>query len=95
VKKVPSPTRDQDYQVDDPCYDIGGGAPPIGIKVKKILHEVPQGIQVVSFQQYVVVCIKNARFKCQPSTPMQSFVSIRGIPFMKIDDKGGEIEIKI
>jgi hypothetical protein len=26
---------------------------------------------------------------------MQSFVSIRGIPFMKIDDKGGEIEIKI
>ena len=34
VKQVPSSTRAQVYQVDDPCYDIGGGAPPIGIKVK-------------------------------------------------------------
>ena len=23
--------RAQDYQVNDPCYDIGEGAPPIGI----------------------------------------------------------------
>ena len=34
VKNFSSPTRAQVYQVDDPCYDIGGGAPPIGIKVK-------------------------------------------------------------
>ena len=33
-KKVPSHTRTQVYQVDDPCYDIREGAPPIGIKVK-------------------------------------------------------------
>jgi hypothetical protein len=44
---------------------------------------------------YVVVSIKNAKFKCQPSTPMQSFVSIRSIPFMEIDDKGGEVGTKI
>ena len=34
MKQVPSQTRAQVYQVNDPCYDIGGGAPPIGIKVK-------------------------------------------------------------
>jgi hypothetical protein len=43
----------------------------------------------------MVVSIKNARFKCQPSTPMQSFVSIRRHLFMEIDDKGGEIGTKI
>ena len=26
--------RAQVYQVNDLCYDIGGGVPPIGIKVK-------------------------------------------------------------
>ena len=35
--------------------------------------------------------IKNARFKPQPSTPMQAFVSMRSTSFMEIDDKGGEI----
>ena len=30
----PSPTRAQVYQKDDPCYDIGGGVPQIGIKDK-------------------------------------------------------------
>ena len=52
--------------------------------------------------------IKNARFKPQPSIPMQSFVTMRftlfqlvsidliGItPFMEIDDKGGEVGTKI
>jgi hypothetical protein len=34
MEKVPSHTRAQDYQVNDPCYDIGGGAPRNGIKVK-------------------------------------------------------------
>jgi hypothetical protein len=34
VKQVPSHTRAHEYQVNDPCYDLGGGAPPIGIKVK-------------------------------------------------------------
>jgi hypothetical protein len=48
----------------------------------------------VSFQ-YLEVSIKNARFKYQPSTPMQFFVSIRSTPFMEIDDKEGEVETKI
>ena len=30
----PSPTRAQVYQMDDPCYDRGGGFPQMGIKVK-------------------------------------------------------------
>ena len=88
--------------MNDPCLDIGGGAPPIGIKVKDPICGISRAIQVVSFQ-YLKVSIKNARFKPQPSTPMQAFASMRGIPFMEIDDKGerlykdmkalGEIEI--
>ena len=76
--------------MDDPCYDIGGGVPPIGIKVKDPMCGISRAIQVVSFQ-YLEVSIKNARFNPKPSTSMQAFASIRGTPFMKIDDKGGEI----
>ena len=90
MKQVPSHTRAQVYQIDDPCYDIGGGAPPIGIKVKDPICGISRAIQVVSFQ-YLEVSIKNARFKPQPSTPMQAFASIRSTPFMEINDKGGEI----
>jgi hypothetical protein len=88
--KVPSSTRAQDYQVNDPCYDIGGGAPPIGIKVKDPICGISRAIHVVSFQ-YLEMSIKNARFKPQPSTPMQDFASMRSTPFMEIDDKGGEV----
>jgi len=42
-----------------------------------------------------VVSIKNATFKCQPSTPMHSFVSMRYTSFMEIDDKGGEVRTNI
>ena len=49
-KKVPSHTRAQVYQVDDPCYDIGGGAPPTGIKVKDPICGISRTLQVVSFQ---------------------------------------------
>ena len=48
--KVPSSTRAQVYQMDDPCYDIGGGVPPIGIKVKDPICGISRTIQVVSFQ---------------------------------------------
>jgi hypothetical protein len=34
---------------------------------------------------------KKLRFKCQPSTPLQAFASMRSTPFIEIDDKGGEI----
>ena len=57
VKQVPSSTRTQVYQVNDPCYNIGGGAPPIGIKVKDPPWVISRAI-VVSFQQKVV-SIKN------------------------------------
>jgi hypothetical protein len=87
VKKVPSPTKAQVYQVDDPCYDIGRGAPPIGIKVKCPICGISRAIQVVSFQ-CLEVSIKNARFKPQPSTPMLAFASMRSTPFIEIDDKG-------
>ena len=80
----------QTYQVDDPCYDIGGGAPPIGIKVKDPICGISRAIQVVSFQ-YLEVSIKNAKFKPQLSTSMQAFASMRSTPFMKIDNKRREI----
>ena len=77
--------------MDDPCYDIGGGVPPIGIKVKDPMSGISRAIQMVSFQHIQVVSIKNARFKHQPSTPMQVFASMGSTPFMEIDDKGREI----
>ena len=58
--------------MNNPCYDIGGGVPPIGIKVKDPMCGISRAIQVVSFQ-YLNVSIKNARFKPQPSTPMRAF----------------------
>jgi hypothetical protein len=54
----PSPTKAQVYQVDDPCYDIGGGVPPIGIKVKDPMCGISRAIQVVSFQ-HLEMSIKN------------------------------------
>ena len=71
-----------------------GGAPPIGIKVKRSYMRYLKGYKWCHSN----ICggvHKNARFKCQPSTPMQSFPSMRSTPFMEIDDKGGEIETKI
>ena len=50
--------------MDDPCNDLGGGVPPICIKVKDPMCGILRAIQVVS--------IKNARFKYQPSTPNAS-----------------------
>jgi hypothetical protein len=86
----------------DPCYDIGEGVPPIGIKVEDPICGISRAIQV-SFQ-YLEVSIKNARFKPQPSTLMLAFASMRSTPFMEIDDKGerlykdmktlGEVETK-
>ena len=80
--------------MDDPCNDLGGVVPPIGINVKDPICGISRAIQVVSFQ-YLEVSIKNARFKPQPSTPIQAFALMRSTPFMEIDDKGGEIETKI
>jgi hypothetical protein len=37
---------------------------------------------------------QKGRFKPQPSTPMQAFASMRSTPFIKIDDKGGEIILR-
>jgi hypothetical protein len=77
--------------VDDPCFDIGGGAPPNHIKVKDPTRGISRGTSGV-IPTYLVVSIKNTRFKYQSSTPMRSFVSIRSTPFMEIDDKGEKLE---
>ena len=90
MKMHPSPTRAQVYQMDDPCYHIGGGVTQIDIKIKDPIRGISRAIQVVSFQ-YLEVSIKNARFKPQPSTPMLAFASIRSTPFIEINDKGREI----
>ena len=50
----PSPIRAQVYQMDDPCYDIGGGVLQICIKVKDPMSGISRAIQVVSFQHLVV-----------------------------------------
>ena len=64
MKKVPSPTRAQVYQVDDPCYDIGGGVPQIGIKVKDpmcgISRSTTSGIYKWCHSNNQVMSIKNA-----------------------------------
>ena len=65
MKNASLTTRAQVYQVNDPCYDIGGGVPPIGIKVKDPICGISRTIQVVSFQ-YLKVSIKNC--KIQAST---------------------------
>ena len=78
----PSPTRDQVYEMDDPCYHIGGGVTQIDIKIKDSMCGISRSstqdtsgtsykwyLQVVSFQQSSDVHQKNARFKSQPSTP--------------------------
>jgi hypothetical protein len=54
----PSPIRAQDYQVNDPCYDIVGGAPPIGIKVKDPMW-YPKSNKSNVIPTYMVLSIKN------------------------------------
>ena len=59
--------------MDDPCYDIGGGVPPTGIKVKDPMCGIPRnptnGIYKWCHSKNQVMSLKNARFKLQPSTP--------------------------
>jgi hypothetical protein len=76
MKKVPSHTRAQDYQVNDPCYDIGGGVPPNGIKVKDPKWYLKEQHTSNVIPTCAVMSINNTIFKSQPSTPMQAFVSI-------------------
>ena len=80
--------------MDDPCSDLGGGVPPICIKIKDPMCGILRAIQVMSFQ-YLVVSIKNIRFKYQPSIPRATLCIKRCTSFMKIADKGGEISTKI
>ena len=73
----PSPTRAQVYQMDDPCYDLGGDVPPIGIKIKDPMcgisrsptNGITSGIYKWWHSNNQVMSIKNAKFKPQPSTP--------------------------
>ena len=88
--KVPSSTRAQVYQMDDPCYDIGEVSHKL-VSRSKILFVVSQGLQVVSFQQSSDVHKKMQDSIFNHLPQMQTFASMRSTPFMEIDDKGGEI----
>ena len=53
--------------------------------------QVTSGIYKWCHSNNQVMSIKNARFKPQPSTQIQTFASMRSTSFMEINDKGGEI----
>ena len=100
----PSPTRAQEYQMDDPCYHIGGGVTQIDIKIKDPMCGISRSstqdtssisykwyLQVVSLQQSSDVHKKMQDSSLNHLPQMQTFTSMRSKPFMEIDDKGGEI----
>ena len=100
----PSPTRAQEYQMDDPCYHIRGGVPQIDIKIKDPMCGVSRSptqdtrgtsykwyLQVVSFQQTSDV---HQKCKIQASTIYPKCKPLHQREahlFMEIDDKWGEI----
>ena len=71
----PSLTRAQVKQLDDPWYDIGGGVPQIGIKIKDPMCgisrspiQVTSGIYKWCHSNNQVMSIKNAKSNPQPCT---------------------------
>ena len=56
---LPSPIRAQVYQMDDPCYHIGGGVPQIDIKIKDhmcgISRSPTQDSSGTNFNRYQLV----------------------------------------
>jgi len=90
--------------VNDPCYDIGGGAPPKGTKVKDPMWYLKSNTNDV-IPTHMVCPSKMQRFSLNYLPRVQSFVTMSctlfqlvssdlnwyHIPFMEIDDKGGEI----
>ena len=99
MKNASLTTRAQVYQMDDPCNDLGGGVPPNWYQDQRsyvwYLKSYTNGVIPTYEVMQDSSVHKNARFKPQPSTPVQAIASMRSIPFMEIDDKRGEISIKI
>ena len=64
----PSPTRAQEYQMDDPCYHIGGGVTQIDIKIKNsmcgISRSPTQDTSDISYKWYLQV---DQSIKCHSS----------------------------
>ena len=103
----PSPARVQVYQMDDPCYHIGGGVPLIDIKIKDPMCGISRsptqdssgttlnwyqiGIYKWGHSNNQVMSIKMQDSSLNHLPQMYTFASMRSIPFMEIDDKGGEI----
>ena len=94
----PSTTRAQVYQMDDPCYHIGGGVPQIDIKIKDpmcgISRSPTQDTSGTSYKCHSnnqVIPLKMQDLSLNHLPQMQTFASMRSTPFMEIDDKGGEI----
>ena len=95
----PSTTRAQVYQMDDPCYHIRGGVLQIDIKIKNLMCDISRSpTQDTSGISYMwchsnnqVMSIKMQDSSLNHLPQMHTFASMRSTPFMKIDDKGGEI----
>jgi hypothetical protein len=67
-----SPTRAQVYQLNDLCYDIGGGVPAIGIKVKDPMCGISRAIKVVLLQ-YMWWCLSKMKIQVSTIYPNTSF----------------------
>ena len=63
----PSPTRAQVYQMDDPCYHIGGGVTQIDIKIKDpmcgISRSPTQDTSGTSYKWYLDSSISSRIYK--------------------------------
>jgi hypothetical protein len=77
--------------VDDICFDIGGGAPLHGFKVKDSTSDIHVVVTSGVIPTYGDVHKFFLRFKNQSSTPSTTLRIKSGIPFMVIDDIGREI----
>ena len=111
MKMHPSPTRAQEYQMDDPCYHIGGVVTQIDIKIKDPISGISRiptqdssgttfnwyqiGIYKWGHSNNQVMSIKMQDSSLNHLPQMHTFASMRSTPFMEIDDKGGEVGTKI
>ena len=104
---LPSPTKAQVYQMDDPCYHIRGDVTLIDIKIKDpmcgILRSPTQDSSGTTLNWYQIGIYKWGHsnnqvmsIKMQDSSlnhlpQMHTIALMRSTSFMEIDNKRGEI----
>ena len=103
-KKSSLTIRAQAYQIGWPMLWHRGRCPTNWYQGQTSYVWYPKSYTNGVIPTYVVLSIKNVRFKCQPSIPRATLCIKRCIPYMEIDDKGerlykdmralGEIETK-